>query len=75
MVSPSGFVDSGSQILDILPPEIANEILLIIQTIGGLLIVYLIFLGIRLYWQRKQLKMIKEMHEDIQIIKKRLNKR
>ena len=72
MVSPSGFVEGGSQILSVLPPEIASTVLLLIQTIGGLFIVYLIFLAVRLYFQRKQTKMIKEMHDDIKDIKKRL---
>ena len=72
MVSPVGFVEGGKQVLGVLPPEISNEILLIIQTIGGLIVIYLIFLGVRLYWQRKQLKMIKEMRDDIKDIKTKL---
>ncbi len=72
MVSPNGFVEGGSQILSVLPPEIASTILLLIKTIGGLFIVYLIFLTVRLYFQRKQTKMIREMREDIKDIKKRL---
>ena len=72
MVSPNGFVEGGSQILSVLPPEIASTILLLIKTIGGLFIVYIIFLTVRLYFQRKQTKMIREMREDIKDIKKRL---
>lgn len=74
MASPSGFVNNTDKLLNLLPPEVASEILLIVQAIGGLVIVYLIFLGVRLYMQRKQLRMIREMNEDIKIIKKRINK-
>lgn len=72
MVSYSGFVEGGKQLLNILPVELAKDIIFIIKILGGLFAVYLIFLGIRLYWQRKQMKMIKEIYEDIKEIKKKL---
>ena len=73
MVGPGAFINGSDQALQIIPPEIASQILLIVQALGGLFIVYLIFLGMRLYWQKKQLRMIREMNKDIKIIIKKLN--
>lgn len=73
MVDPNGFVETGQQALELLPADVAGLVVFLVQAIGGLLIVYLIFLGVRLYMQRKQTKMIKEMRDDILLIKKKLN--
>ena len=72
MASPTGFVEGGKAALSVLPPEIAGQVLLLIQAIGGLFVVYLIFLGIRIYILRKQRIAIDEMRQDIKKIKKRL---
>ena len=72
MASPTGFVEGGKAALSVLSPEIAGQVLLLIQAIGGLFVVYLIFLGIRLYFLRKQRIAIDEMRQDIKKIKKRL---
>ncbi len=72
MASPAGFVEGGNQILGVLPIEIANSILLSIKVIGGLFIAYLIFLLIRFYYQRRQVKAIEEIRKDVKEIKKKL---
>lgn len=48
---------------------------IVIQALGGLLAIYVIFAIIRFFMLRKQNKMIKEMHDDIKSIKNKLNKR
>ncbi len=72
MVSPDSAQNVAGTIISVLPPEIAKQLVTLVQAIGGLFILYLIFLGIKLYMQRKELKLIKEMNEDIKKIKKRL---
>ena len=72
MVNPDSAQNVAGTIISILPPEIAKQLVTLVQAIGGLFILYLIFLGIKLYMQRKELKLIKEMNEDIKKIKKRL---
>ncbi|MEK6878137.1 MAG: hypothetical protein AABY22_00940 [Nanoarchaeota archaeon] len=72
MASPDEFVNSGTQALGILPAEIAQNILFLIQLLGGLFVIYLIFLAVRLYFQYRQNKMIKNMKEDVEKIKKKL---
>ena len=71
-----GVVDEGvNNVVSVLSPEIANQvgsILVLLKTIGGLFIIYLIFYFIRFYFIRKQTKAFKEMREDIRKIKKRL---
>ncbi len=47
----------------------------LVQFIGGLLVIYFIIAIVRFFMQRKQNKMIKEMRDDIKLIKTRLNKK
>ena len=63
------------QILEILPPEIASQIdfvIILLQAIGGLFVIYLMFLLVRLFMLRKQNKLFKAMQEDMILIKKKL---
>lgn len=64
--------DTINTTVGVLPSELATRLTWIIQAIGGLLVVYLIFLGIRLYLARKQNKMIESMKNDITLIKEKL---
>lgn len=64
--------------MNYLPAELASRLdflLVLVKTIGGLVVVYLIFFIIRTYFLREQTKMIKEMKEDITYIKKLLIKK
>lgn len=75
MVSPDTAEGVAGGFLSVLPPEIAKDLVFIVQAIGGLFILYLIFLGVRLYFIRKQTKMIEEMKEDIKKIKRKVYKK
>ena len=58
-----------------LPPEMATQIsslLFYLKAIGGIFILYLIFLLVRTYFTRRQTKMFKEMSKDIKKIKRKL---
>ena len=72
MVSPDGVENVAGTVVSILPPEIAKQLILLIQAIGGLFILYLIFLGVRLYFNYKSMKNIRKMREDVELIKKKL---
>ena len=72
MVTPTAAEGVAETIVSVLPPEVASQLVLLVQAIGGLFILYLIFLGVRLYFARKQTKMIAKMKEDVEKIKKKL---
>jgi len=72
MVNPDTAEIVAEGVVSILPTEVANQLIILVQAIGGLFILYLIFLGIRLYYIRNQNKKIKEMGNDIKLIKKKL---
>jgi len=71
-------LDKGVEgIIDILPIEIVSKIdflIILVQAIGGLAIIYIIFLLIRFYFLRKQTKILKAIKEDVEFIKKELKK-
>lgn len=75
MVSPNTLGNFTGSVVSILPPEIANQIVFLVQAIGGLFVLYLIFLAIRLYFNYKSMKNIKKMREDIEMIKNKLDVR
>lgn len=72
MVTPDTAGNIAGSVISVLPPEIANQLILLVQAIGGLFILYLIFLGVRLYFNYKNMKNIKKMKEDVELIKKKL---
>ena len=72
MIASDSVGNVAGTVVSILPPEIAKQVVLLIQAIGGLFILYLIFLGIRLYFHYKNMKSIKKMKEDIELIKEKL---
>ena len=72
MVSPTTVENVAEGVVAILPPEIASQLVLLVKAIGGLFVLYLIFLAIRFYFIRKQTRMIREMNEGIEKIKKKL---
>ena len=64
-------------ITDILPSEILSKIdflIVLIQALGGLIVIYLIFMIIRFFMIRKQNKIIEEIRKDIKLIKKKIKK-
>ena len=64
-------------LLSFLPGELASKVeflIILIQALGGLLIIYTALLIIRFFMLRKQNKMINEMKKDIKFIKNKLNK-
>jgi len=64
-------------VISVLPAEIASKIdllVVLVQAIGGLAIIYLLFLVSRFYFIRKQTKMLEEMRKDIAFIKRKLKK-
>lgn len=75
MVSPNTLQDVASGVVNVLPPEIANQLIFLVKTLGGLFILYLIFLAVRLYFNYKNMKNIKKMREDVELIKKKINKK
>ncbi|MFA4952880.1 MAG: hypothetical protein WC584_01510 [Candidatus Pacearchaeota archaeon] len=72
MVIPSTAGNVAEGVVSVLSPEIAKQLVILVQAIGGLFILYLIFLGVRLYFNYKNMKNTKKMKEDIELIKKRL---
>ena len=72
MVAPDTAELVAGGVVSILPPEIASQLVILVRAIGGLFILYLIFLGVRLYFIRKQTEMIKNMVKDVELIKKKL---
>lgn len=66
-----------NQVLSVLPAEIVSKIdflIVLLQALGGLFVLYLIFFVVRFYFLRKQTKMLEEMKKDIALIKKKLKK-
>ncbi len=72
MVSPDSAGSIAGTVVSVIPPEIAKQLIILVQAIGGLFILYLIFLGARLYFNYKNMKNLKKMSEDIEKIKKKL---
>jgi hypothetical protein len=67
-----GLEEGAQQVISVLPPDVASSVVFLVQAIGGLLVIYLIFLVIKLFMLRKHGKMLKEMHSDIKLIKRKL---
>ncbi len=59
-------------VVESLPAELSRQLVFFIQAIGGLLVLYLIFFGVRLYYQRKTNRFIQEISEDVKMIKMKL---
>ena len=63
------------EFLNLLPNEVASKIdflIIIIQALGGLFIIYLIFTILRFFAIRKQNKIIEEIRSDVKFIKNKL---
>ena len=63
------------RILGTLPNEISSKIdlvIILIQTLGGLLFVYLVLMVIRIIMIRKQNRLINEIKRDVKYLKKEL---
>ncbi|MBS3070842.1 hypothetical protein J4407_00905 [Candidatus Pacearchaeota archaeon] len=60
------------EVAEVLPIELVSKIELLIGAVGGLVVIYLVFLIIRFFMLRKQNKMIKQMRNDIVFIKRKL---
>lgn len=63
------------EFLNLLPNEVASKIdflIILIQALGGLFIIYLIFTILRFFAIRKQNKIIKEIRSDVKFIKNKL---
>ena len=64
-------------LLGTLPNEISSKIdlvIILIQTLGGLLFVYLVLMVIRIIMIRKQNKVINEIRRDVKYLKNKLKK-
>ena len=72
MVTPNAAENIAETVVSTLSPEIAKQLIVLVQAIGGLFILYLIFLGVRLYFNYKNMKNLKKMQKDVEIIKKKL---
>jgi len=65
------------EVINILPQEIIPKVeflILLIQALGGLLVIYLILSVIRIIMIRKQSKIIKEIRKDVKYLKNKLKK-
>jgi|SaaInlV_120m_DNA_4_1040238.scaffolds.fasta_scaffold185031_1 hypothetical protein len=65
-----------TNVINALPIEIASKLdflLVLIQALGGILMIYVIFILIRSYFLREQTKMLKEMRKDIKSINRKLS--
>lgn len=63
------------EILRTLPSEISSKIdlaIILIQTLGGLLFVYVVLMVIRIIMVRKQNKLMNEMQKDIKSLRNEL---
>ncbi len=67
-------VSNTDQIVNLLPQELVSKINLVIQALGGLFLIYLILIIIRIYLMKKEFKMIKQIRKDIQLIKRKIKK-
>lgn len=54
--------------------ELLSNISWLIQAIGGIVVIYLILIIVRIYLMKREFKMIEEMKKDIKTIKRKLNK-
>jgi len=64
-------------IADVLPSEILSKVdflIVLIETLGGLIIIYLVITILRFFMTRKQNKIIEEIRKDIKLIKKKIKK-
>ena len=67
-------VNNTNQIVNLLPQELVSKITLVIQALGGLFLIYLILIIIRIYLMKKEIEMIKQIRKDIQLIKRKIKK-
>jgi len=71
-------IENGvGNVIDILPSELASKLdflIVLIQALGGLFILYLIFFVIRFYFLKRQTKLLKEIQKDVVYIKNKLKK-
>ena len=65
-------IENVTQILNLIPQELASKITFVIQALGGLFFIYIILIVIRIYLMKKEFAMIKEMKKDIEFIKRKL---
>jgi len=64
--------NTTNQVLGILPGVLGEKIVILLQAIGGIFFLYLIFLIIQLYLKRKEVHMIEKINKDLDLIKKKL---
>ncbi len=67
-----------SGVIDLLPSEFASRIdflIVLIQALGGLFILYLIFFVIRFYFLKKQTRLLEGIQKDLIYIKNKLRKK
>lgn len=67
--------NSTVDIVNLLPEVIATKILMVLQAIGGLFLIYLIYSIIKFYFAKKEFNIIREMQKDIKFIKNNIVKK
>jgi hypothetical protein len=66
------------EVLKMLPPELSSKIdllILLVQAIGGIFVVYVVFSIARFFMARREKEMIEEIRDDVRFIKGRLRRR
>ena len=67
--------DNLGEVINILPQEIISKVeflIILIQALGGLLVIYLFLSVIRIIMVRKQNKVIGEIRKDVKYLKNKL---
>ena len=67
-----------NEVIRILPAEIVSKIdllIILIQAIGGIFTIYVLFIIIRFFMTRNQGKIIKEIRDDVKFIKNKIKKK
>ena len=65
-------MENATQVLSLFPEELISRISWIIQAIGGLFVIYVVLLIVRIYLLTKEIKLIRQMKKDIEFIKRKL---
>ena len=65
-------VENTTQILSLFPEELVSRITWVIQAIGGLFVIYITLMIVRIYLLTKEIKLIRQMKKDIEFIKRKL---
>ena len=65
-------VENATQVFSLFPEELVSRISWVIQAIGGLFVIYIALMILRIYLLTKEIKLIRQMKKDIEFIKRKL---